>query len=208
MPLRRLILIGGGEHARVVAEAVRSAGDPVLLGFVDPYPCEETVDRLNLPRLGDDEALLQYPGAFGVLGFGTVGDPGPRIQTVGRLGLCLAGWAVVVHASAWVSPTARLGEGTVVMASASVQGGAQLGSHCVVNTGAVIEHDVHMGDHVQIAPGAVLGGGVHVGEEAYVGLGARVRDHVTIGKGATIGMGAVVVGSVPANTTVMGVPAK
>jgi acetyltransferase EpsM len=206
---RRIILIGGGEHARAIAEAVRSNVDRFeLVGFVDSNECSEITQALGIRRLGDDLALSAYPEALAILGFGTIGRPRPRAETVDRLSSSLGGWATVVHAHAWVSPTATVGEGTIVMAGAVVQTGARIGSHCIINSGAVIEHDVVLSDHVQIAPGAVLGGGVSAGWGAFVGLGASVRDHVSLGDESIVGMGAVVIGDVSRGATVLGVPAR
>ena len=205
----RIVVIGGGEHARVVMETLRAgfaAGE--LLGFVDPEACEETSGRLGVRRLGGEDALGGYPGALGLLGFAALETRSRREEAVRRLTPLLSGWAVVVHPAAWVSPTATLGEGTVIMAGAVVQTGARIGAHCVINTGAIVEHDAVLGDHAQLAPGATLGGAVRVGPSAYIGLGAAVRDHTSVGAGATVGMGAVVVRDVPNGARVMGVPAR
>jgi acetyltransferase EpsM len=204
----RLIVIGGGEHARVVIEAVQSGASHQLLGFIDPESCEETTRRLGVPRLGDEAVLASSPGALGVLGFGALATRARRAEVVERLTPRLGGWGAVVHATAWVSPTATIGPGTVILARAVVQTGARIGAHCVVNTGAIVEHDVVLGDHSQLAPGVVLGGGARVGPLAYLGLGAVVRDHTTIGAGATVGMGAVVVADVAEGARVLGVPAR
>lgn len=204
----RLILIGGGEHARVVAEAVRSAGTAELLGFVDPEPCAETVGRLGLARLGDEGVLDRYHGAHGVVAIAALANRGLRPSLAQRLGSRLAGWATIVHRSAWVSPTASLGEGTVVMAGAVVQTGARIGAHCIINSGAVLEHDVEVGDFGHVSSGAVVGGGARLGPNCQLGLGAGVRDHVSIGAGVVVGMGAVVVADISEGRQVMGVPAR
>lgn len=206
---RRIILIGGGGHARVIAEAVRSNVDRFeLVGFVDPNECSETTQALGIRRLGDDTALSAYPDALAILGFGTIGRPYPRAEAVDRLSSNLTGWATVVHNHAWVSPSATVGEGTIVMAGAVVQTGARIGAHCIINSGVVIEHDAVLADHVQIAPCAVLGGGASAGWGAFVGLGATVRDHVSLGEESVVGMGAVVIEDVPRRATVLGVPAR
>lgn len=202
-------MIGGGEHARVVLEAIRGAtADRELLGFVDPEPCEETVRRLGVPRLGGEDALERQQGVHGVLGFAGLETRSRREDAVRRLAPLLKGWATVIHSAAWVSPTATVGEGTVIMAGAMVQTGARIGAHCVINTGAIVEHDAVLGEHAHLAPAATLGGAVHVGPLAYIGLGAAVRDHTIIGAGATVGMGAVVVRDVAAGARVMGLPAR
>jgi acetyltransferase EpsM len=205
----RIVVIGGGEHARVAMEAILAAsGAWELLGFVDPEPCDQTSRRLGVRRLGGEDALERYPGALGLLGFAALETRSRREEAVTRLAPLVGGWAVVVHPRAWVSPTATLGEGSVIMAGAVVQTGARIGAHCVINTGAIVEHDVVLGDHAQLAPGAAIGGAARVGPAAYVGLGAVVRDHTSVGAGATVGMGAVVVREVPPGARVMGVPAR
>jgi len=200
-----LIIIGGGEHARVVIEAAQTDRRGWhIVGFVDPNDCGETVVRFGVRRLGDDGALREYPAAFAILGFGSLPRSNTRMAALERLGVLVPRWATVVHGYAWVSPTVSIGEGTVVMAGAIIQTGARIGAHVVVNSRAVVEHDVTIGAHVQVAPGAVIGGGTTVGWGAYIGLGASVRDHITIGDGAIVGMGSAVVKDVPANAVVMG----
>lgn len=204
-----VILVGGGEHARVVAEAVRSRPDLFeLIGFTDPAPCEETVSRLGLPRLGDDASLAKHPKALVLVSVGPTPGSIARERIVTALVGKVAGFASVVHAGAWVSPTAVVDEGAVVLAGATVNSGARIGPHVVVNSGATVEHDVDLGAFAHIAPGATLGGGASVGASAHVGLGACVRDHVRVGSRALVAMGAVVVRDVPDGALVKGVPAR
>jgi acetyltransferase EpsM len=204
-----LVLIGGGEHARVVIDAAR-AGGVTVVGFVDPAPCDETVQRLEVSRLGNDGDAAVWAGrAQFILGVGTVGISPLRREIVDRLdGSIGLRWASVVHPRAIVSPSAELGLGSLVMPGAVIGPGARVGAHVVINTGAIVEHDCHLGDFAQLGPGAVLGGGVRVGTGAYVGLGSRVRDHVVIGAHALVGMGAVVVAEVAAGACVVGIPAR
>lgn len=204
-----LLLIGGGEHASVVADAMRAGGTALpLAGFVDDALCEGFVRRFGVPRLGTDADIYLSLGLQAILGFGGVGAGERRRAVVARLASRVVGWGTVVHPSAVVAADVALGEGSVVLAGAVLNTGATVGTHCIVNTGALIDHDVQLGDQVQVSPGVVIGGGVRIGAGAYVGLGACVRDHVAIGAGAVIGMGAVVVRDVPAGVTVMGVPAR
>jgi acetyltransferase EpsM len=181
-------LIGGGEHARVVAEAATLAGFAVrgaLADQVDP----------PLTRIADD-ADLPWIIAIG----------GNAVRW--RIAQTARRWATIVHPRAWISPSAVLGAGVFVGPGALVHAGARVGDHAIINSGAIVEHDAILGCACHIAPGAVLGGGVRVGDRAVVALGARVRDHRSIGDDATVGMGAVAVADVPAGATVVGVPAR
>jgi acetyltransferase EpsM len=205
-----LIVVGGGEHARVVIEAARSRPDLwEVIGFADPSPCLETSERLKLPRVGGDGECLRLAGTCQfILGVGGHrGGPCRRrlVETYERAG---TRWATVVHARAWVSESAVLGPGVVVGAGAVVNSGARIGAHGVINTGAIVEHDVELGAFTHVGPGAVIGGGTRVGADTYLGLGCRLRDHIEVGAGVTVGMGAVVVAPVRGGLVVAGVPAR
>jgi acetyltransferase EpsM len=210
-----LVVLGGGEHARVVIEAARSApGAWRVTGLVDPATADRTVALTGVPRLGDDawfaaayRSTTEADRPRLVLGIGVPGGSAARLALLDAMGPGAA-WAVVIHATAWVSPSASLAPGVVVLAGAAVNAGAQIGAHAIVNTGAVVEHDVRVGAGAHVGPGAVIGGGAAVGDGAMVGLGALVRDHVTVGRGAIVGMGAVVVADVAPGSTVAGNPAR
>lgn len=199
-----LALVGGGEHAAVVLDALR-AGDRDVAGVVSPSEADAV--RLGLPWLGDDAAFLASRRDLEcVIGVG--GPPDLREKISKRYEKSGFRFASVVHPRAIVASSALLGEGVAVLAGAIVNPRAQLGRHAIVNSGSIIEHDGVLGDFSHAAPGTVTGGGVRVGACVHLGLGCRVRDHVRVGDGATVGMGAVVVRDVEAGSTVVGVPAR
>lgn len=76
----------------------------------------------------------------------------------------------------------------------------------VINTsvkggrGIIIEH--------QVTIGAEKGQSPTLGDHVFIGAGAKVLGGVHIGSGARVGANAVVVDDVPAETTVVGVPAR
>jgi len=207
-----LVVIGGGEHARVLIEAARSRPDRWnVIGFVDVEPGEETSRRMGIPRLGSDDEgrrMAAAGAAHFVLGIAGLNSLNARESLAAAYDEAGVRWGTIVHATAWISPTARLDGGVFVSAGAIINSGARMERHAVINTGAVIEHDVVVGEFAQVSPGAVLGGGSRVGARSYVGLGASVRDHVEIGEAAVVGMGAVVVAPVPSGGRVVGNPAR
>jgi acetyltransferase EpsM len=206
-------MIGGGEHARVLIEAARSQGDRwEILGFLDPLGCEETTRRLHVPRLGGDELAPELAKRDSHVGFiiavARTGVSPVRREVASRYDAHSVRWHSVVHETAWISPTARLGRGVAVFAGARVNTGASIGDHGIVNTGAIVEHDVQLGAFTVVSPGATIGGGAVIDEETYLGLGCRIRDHLRIGKRVMVGMGAVVVDAVADGEVVAGVPAR
>lgn len=70
-----------------------------------------------------------------------------------------------------------------------------------------IAHNVWIRKNAALAAPCRLNGSVHVGENAYL-AGVVVRNQCSIGENAFAGLGAVIVCDIPANTVVVGNPAK
>ncbi len=73
-----------------------------------------------------------------------------------------------VHATAWVSPDARLGDGVSIGPFAVVEAGAWLGDGVVVGAHAVIEADARVGAGSRIAPRVQVGARCELGERCVV----------------------------------------
>jgi len=207
----RVVIAGAGGHARSVIEAVRNGRvelEPVACTDPDPARAGSVLDGVPVVGGDDELARLLADGVEGAcLGIGGVADNGPRARLYERLrGLGFA-LPTVVHASAVVASTARIGAATQVLAGAIVGPGAQIGENVIVNTGAIVEHDCQIADHVHLATRSALGGGVRIGAGAHVGIGACVLQGLEIGPEAVVGGGAVVIRWVAPGTVVVGCPA-
>lgn len=96
--------------------------------------------------------------------------------------------------------------------------GAQIGQRFFIDHGAgvVIGETAKIGDDVLIYKGVVLGGTTServkrhptIGNNVVIGSNAVVLGNITVGDGAKVGSGSVVVESVPAGATVVGVPGR
>ena len=203
-PGDRLVLVGAGGHASVVADAARSVGAE-LVGYVAP---EESAWLEGVPWLGTDDAFLAAPGSGTKVLLG-IGPLPARARVVERYAAVPdLSFPPVVHTHAYVAATVLLGAGAQVMAGAVVQPGASLAEHVIVNTRAVVEHGCHVGPGTHVAPGAILLGDVRVSGNVMVGAGAVVLPGVVVGEGAVIGAGAAVTRDVGRSEVVVGVPAR
>ncbi len=112
-----------------------------------------------------------------------------------------------ISPSAYLSPTAVLGEGCIIMPNVIINSGAILSDNVFVHSGATIEHDCRISSHTFLSPGVVLSGYVQIGEGTFIGAGAVVNTDIGIGKNVTVGSGSVVIRNVPDNVVIYGSPA-
>lgn len=205
------VILGGGGHARVVIDILRTSTSVALYAVLDPDRSLWGRELLGVPIRGGDELLpdLITEGVnYFVVGRGAVGDNQPR-RKLFELGLAYGLVPFTVqHPSAVCSKWAQIGLGSVLFPSAVVNAGAIVGDNVIINTGAIVEHDCVISDHVHIATGARLASAVKVGAGAHIGAGATVRQSLSIGESAIVGAGAVVVKDVPPRVVVVGVPAR
>ena len=206
-----LLLLGAGGHARVVAETALSSGSFSRIAFLDDR-CSgpaQLPDQLGWPVIGpftaalDPQVRLQFQAALVAIGNAAV-----RLQWLQSLAAAGYKVPILIHPTAWVSPSAQLGDGSVVFAQAAIQAQAVIGSGAILNTGCSVDHDAQLGDGVHICPGARLAGKVQVGNRSWVGMGSSVIQQVTIGADVTVGAGASVVRDLPDGVTAVGVPAR
>jgi serine O-acetyltransferase len=96
--------------------------------------------------------------------------------------------------------------------------GAKIGEGFFIDhgMGVVIGETAEIGDNVLLYQGVTLGGTSHqkvkrhptLGNNVVVGVGAQVIGAIYVGDNSKIGAGSVVINSVPANATVVGVPGR
>lgn len=191
------ILQGGGEHARVVLDALLTSGQSVRALFDPKY----TGTLMNVPQRGKYEPNAE-PGAKAII---AIGDNSVRKHVAS---LTRHPFGRVVHPSAVVSPFAEIDEGSMILHGVIVQPFSKIGRHVILNTGSQVDHDCKLADFVHLAPGAVLCGTVMVGEGALIGAGSIVLPGRRVGAWSVVGAGSVVTQDVPEGIVVMGNPAK
>jgi len=204
--MKRLLVFGAGDHAKVVIDAVEAAGEYAVAALIEKSPCASSAGPYPLVAEREAGRLLAEVDA-GVVG---IGDNWTRAAVVARIRSAKPDFrfAVVRHPSAVVAAGVSVGEGTVIMAGAVINRGTAVGAHCIINTGACVDHDNLIRDFASIAPRAVTGGRVRVGRYSAVGLGAAVREGVAIGEHTVVGAGALVLKDVPDGVVAYGVPAR
>ncbi|MCK0122124.1 hypothetical protein MWU61_16345 [Loktanella sp. F6476L] len=201
-----LVIIGGGGHACVVAEAAVLSGWTII-GHIAP---EAGSDPLLGVWLGDDEKLIEIVDKHISLaiGIGFVTSRGAQIRAGIMSQIPVDCLATITHPNATVSPSSRVDQGVFVAAGAIIGTGARLDVGVLVNSAAVVEHHCHIGRNSHVATGAHITGAVTTGCDVLIGAGAVVRQGLSIGDSAVIGAGSVLLKNATVGTVWIGHPAR
>lgn len=206
---KQIIVIGAGDHAKVVINTLKLIGADIL-GLTDKDTALHGTDVLGYPVLGGDEVLAdkKKENVDLVLGIGSTAPGEIRQRVFGQLINAGYSFATCIHPSAVIAPDVVCGAGTQIMAGVIVNPGTEIGINTILNTRASIDHDCKIGDHVHIAPGVVLAGTVSIGNQSHIGVGASIIQNIKVGNAAMVAAGATVIRDVAASTRVGGTPAQ
>lgn len=185
--MQKLVLVGGGGHAKVILAAIQACNhmQPTyeVMGIYDDAQ-QEII--LGLPRLGSlqDLAELTDEAVTVVL---AIGSNALRAQLASEHSHVQ--FATIIHPTAVIEPDVKIGDGTVVMAGTIIQASVQVGQHCIINTGAILDHDVCIGNYSHIAQRVTLTDGVQVGQHCLLQAGTTVAPWHSITDGTIIPIG-------------------
>lgn len=201
------VIIGHGGHSKVIKEIIFSNENFNSVAILDDkYDQNFISDHIfygpisTYKDLIDNNEVIKFIIA--------IGSNEIRKKIKEELNIDDNFYTSVIHHTAIVSSSAKIGAGSVIMANAVVNADSNIGEHVIINTGAIIEHDNDVGNFSHISPRGTLTGNVRIGEGVHIGAGATIIPNVHIGDWTVIGAGATVVKSIPSYQKAIGVPAR
>lgn len=207
--MEKIVVIGGGGHAKSVIGIIKRLKKYELLGYVDH---SDNGEILGVKYLGKDDMLTdikkKHSNCQAVIGIGAVQVSEKRKTLIGKLRQMNFKLPVIVSPEAVINEDVSLGDGTVVHDGAVVNVGTTIGEGCIINTHASIDHDCTIADFAHIAPGATLSGGVVVEEGSIISVGANIIQYKKVARGCLVGAGATVVEDCLDPGVYLGTPAR
>lgn len=205
-----VVILGAGGLTTEIAEllATPSYSQYSLLGCLDDDPKKQGLNFSGVPVLGPLADVHDYPDAVLLLALGSPRSYSRRLPLIEKLGLEKRSFLTIIHPTAWVSPSARIGQGCVVLAYSQISNNAILEDHVVLLSHCAVNHDSFIGRGTLSASGVIVSGNVRIGQSCYLGAGSKFRDGVSVGDGTLIGVGAVVVSNLPSAGVFVGNPAR
>jgi sugar O-acyltransferase (sialic acid O-acetyltransferase NeuD family) len=201
------VLLGGGAFAREIHDWFSpgmQGTDDKFLGYLDDGDGQPMLSARGLKHLGRTGEYRPAPNRALVM---AVGAPTDKAALANRIGPS-ATFASLIHPLAWVSSSARLGQGAVIGPFCDISADAIADDFVTLNAYSSLGHDVQIGRFSTLSGYVDLTGAVSVGAGCFFGSGSRVMPGVKIGNNCRIGAGAVVVRNVGENVTLYAAPAR
>ena len=211
MEKEKIVIIGAGQHARVVLYNIEEQNKYEVIGFLDSD--DNRIGNIFEGKkiLGNyqKENLKEFSKKIGTnkffIGFGNM-----KYRKKVFDYFINNGWEAVniIHPDAVVSKNARLGKGILIECGCLITPNPVIGNNVVVNTGSQVNHDNIIEDNVYIASGVILSGGIKIGENTLLDDGVIITLGCSVGKNSLIGAGAVVTKNIPDKVVAYGSPCK
>ena len=202
-------IIGAGGFGR---EALQHSMDArgagwlhCVVGFIDDNPDALEGFDISVPILGGLDAISRTGIRSFII---AVGDPALRRRIAGVVAENGGRLVSLVHPTACVAPTARIGPGALLCPFALVAPDSTVGSNVAVNAYASIGHDSRIGDHCVMSPYSAVLGAVSLGAGSFLGTHCTITPGTTIGRCSKVSAGSVVTRDAEAGSLLVGNPAK
>lgn len=131
-----------------------------------------------------------------------------RNKILERLAIDENRFETLIHPSAKIFSTAKIGNGCIVHYGTVVFNHTIIESFVVIAANCVIAVSNHLGKGSLFGSNITTTTGVKIGSFSFVGSSTSIGENIEIGPGAQIGMGSLILKNIPAGCFVLGNPPR
>lgn len=177
--MKDIVMVGGGGFCKSVIDVAEDAGYHIL-GVLD-LPEEVGKNILSYKVIGTDDDIPQYvEKASFVVTVGHIKDSTLRRKIYKKIKDAGGAIETVIAKDAYVSPYAKVGEGSLIMHKAMLSADVVVGVCTIINSLVNVSHDAKIGDFCHISTCASINGACVIGDDTFVGSQTAVNQGVKI----------------------------
>jgi UDP-perosamine 4-acetyltransferase len=206
--VENIIVVGAGGHCKVILSVLRYYKKYSVIGIADRDSSskgEEISGSIIKFSWNDFKEIYDNGTKYAAIAIGDNKERKELFKELSSIGFKIP---TVIHPTALIEKDSLIRNGCLVCMGAKIGVEVHIGENCVIYTGSILDHEVRLEDHVYISPGCSVAGRVTIKEGSFIGIGTSIKEKISIGKNVVVGAGSVVLGDIPDNSTVAGVPAK
>lgn len=211
--MKKLVIIGGSnafwEIKELIADINAVAERYEIICVLDDNPAliGKKLDHLVVEGPLDKAASFDKDVAF-VFAIGSFRTRLIRKDILARLKIAEHRFETLVHPSAKIFSTAKIGNGCII------HYGSVVFNHSIVHSFSIVSANCVIGVSNVLGTGCLLGSnittttGVKIGSFAFVGSSVSIGEFVEVGPGAQIGMGSLLLKDITPGSFVLGNPPR
>jgi len=209
---KKIIIFGCGGHAKIIVDCIETTKIFKPLGFIDDknydIPFSKKIKYLgSIKNLNKIIKKYNLKTTFGIAAVGSNIIRRKIVEKVKEQNKNFQ-WANIIHPSAVISKSAKIGSGNMILAGSIICAETKIHNHVSINTGTYIDHNNNFLDFSSTGPGVTTGGNVKVGKDSFLGIGTAVRHNITIGDNTVIGGQSFVCKNCQPDSLYYGIPSK
>jgi len=203
-----IIIVGAGGFGREVyswAKDLFSKDQYKIKGFLDDN--NKALDNFNLDIgiIGNiDGCMPEEKDRFLI----AIGNVKIKKSIIKKLIEKKVKFLSLIHPTAIVVDTARIGNGVIICPFCLVSDNVELDDFAMMNLYSSCGHDAKVGKYCILSPYATLNGFVILEDEVFLGTHTTVIAYKKVGYQSKVSANSVVMRNVPPNKIVIGVPGK
>lgn len=163
----KLVIIGAGGYGKTIYDLAIQSKKYNDLFFLDDNSKENNVKGICSDYKNFNSNEFEFYPAFG--------NNEIRLNWINKLEKDSYKIATIIHNSAYVSPSAKVGVGSVVLPKAVVNTDVKIGKGCIINCGAIIDHGCIVEDGVHICLGAIVKGENRIASKIKIEAGEIIQ---------------------------------
>lgn len=207
--MKKLAIIGSGDLGKLIAHHAQATELYTIAGFFDDF--KTTGDKAHShPILGGKDNIqpLFEQGEFDELMVGIGYKYFDFRKAIFEQFKGTIPFARVIHPSAYIDPSATIGEGVLIHPNCTLDMNVIVGDNVLLNTAVSIAHDSDVGNHSFLSPNVSVAGFVKIGKCCNIGINTTIIDNITIVDQTQTGGGTVVVKDIEKSGLYVGNPAR
>jgi sugar O-acyltransferase, sialic acid O-acetyltransferase NeuD family len=207
--MKEILIVGAGGCGREVLQWIKNINKGGkrwnIKGFLDDdlHTLESKICEVGIVAKIDDYEIQENDEFVCCIGNSKV-----RQDVVERLQKKGARFASVIHPSAIVADSCKIGMGAIIYPFALISDNAVIGNHCIINMYSSVAHDSVLGEYCTISSHCDVTGKCKLGDRVFMGTTSHVVPGSVIGNDVFICAGSTVMTRVRDGLKVLGNPAK
>lgn len=195
--MKRIAFIGSGDLAIDLCERVILWNQYEVAGFFDGSQEKGTIIN-GYPVLGNDDDVISLykEGVFDCI-YIAIGYL--KFQVREKLYNKFKGivpLANIISPTAYVNPTATLGEGIQLSDGAYIAHHAVVEDNVLITLQSIVNHGCHVKKHTFFSTRVSTAGNVTIGERCFIGVGVIISDGITVCDDVWLSPGSIVVSNI------------